>query len=319
MSFLYERATGRHASAYKERGEAYKDWFKDALEIEREFGEETRIRAMMQPTKGWAFQTFKKADLSGNVEIIIEDGTLAPKTSLGERAAIDHLAQLGLIDPNDPEQKIAIFEKFGQQRLMPSVDAQVQEAWMNMDKFENFINDPQQIAQAEQEAQISAMQAQQTGESAPPVGPLQYRRWYNPQIHRNELIKWCLSDRGRKVFQDHPAALAMVDAYLSQIDLALAQTQMGMVDAAGVMIDTKSQQQPPPGGGAPGQGGPGQQPQQQGRFGRAQQMSNSNRNAAGAGASSSGAAGTSSKIQPQNAISIAQRARASKYLNENQG
>jgi hypothetical protein len=284
MSLMLERAQGVHASAYKERGSAYKGWFKDALEIEREFGDETRVRAMMQPTKGWAFQTFKKADLSGNVEIIIEDGTLTPKTSLGERAAIDHLAQLGMIDPSDPEQKMAIFEKFGQTRLMPSVDAQVQEAWMNMDKFEQFLSDPAAIMQAQADAKASAVQAAMTGQPAPPVGPFVYRRWYNPTIHRNELIKWCLSDTARKIFQDHPGAMQMVDAYLQQIDMALAQQQMGIVDAGGVMIETNPKPAPPPGGGAP---------DQQGMHGRAQQMSNSNRNSAGAGSTSSGSAGTS--------------------------
>ena len=313
MSFLYERATGRHASAYTERASCHKGWLKDALSIEQEFGEETRIQAVMQPTKGWAFQTFKAADLRGNVEIIVEDG--APKNAITERADIDHLAQLGLIDPNDPEQKIAIFEKFGQQRLQPSVDAQVQEAWMNMDRFEKFLGDRVAIMQAQQQAQVSTQQAAMTGQPAPPVGPLQYRRWYNPQIHRNELIKWILSDRGRKVFDEHPAALQMVDAYLTQIDLAIAQTQMGILDAAGVMIDT--QPQPP----APQPGAPGSQPQQQGMHGRAQQMSNSQQNAGQAGPSSSGSAGTSSpsKLEQSNAVSIAQRMRASRYLDQNSG
>lgn len=316
LSFLYERATGRHASAYTERASCHKAWLKDALSIEQEFGEETRVRAVMQPTKGWAFQTFKKADLRGNVEIIVEDG--APKTTLTERADIDHLAQLGMLDPNDPEQKIAIFDKFGQQRLMPSVDAQVQEAWMNMEKFEQFIGDPTAIAQAEQAAQIADQQAAMTGQPAPPVGPLVYRRWYNAQIHRNELIKWCLSDRGRKVFQDHPAALQMVDAYLTQIDLAIAQTQEGVLDAGGQMIQT----QPPPQPGAPQPGQPGQPgsaPQQQGMHGRAQQMANSNQNAAGAGPSSSGSAGTGAPgakpMDPSTAVNIAQRLRAVRYLN----
>ena len=317
MSFLYERATGRHASAYKERGRAYKGWFKDALEIEREFGEESRTRAVMQPTKAWAFETFKKADLQGNVEIIIEDGTLTPKTSLGERAAIDHLAQLGLIDPSDPDQKIAIFEKFGQQRLMPSVDAQVQEAWMNMDRFEKFMSDPQAIMQAQHEAQLQAQQAALTGQPPKPPGPLQYKRWYNPQIHRNELIKWCLSDRGRNVFAQHPAAEGLIEAYLMQIDTALAQQQMGIIDAGGVMIETQGGAPPQPGGPTPGD-----QPEQQGNHGRAQQMANSNRNAGGVGPQSAGAGGTQQgggQMKPSSAMTIASRVRAQRYLNQNGG
>jgi hypothetical protein len=322
MSFLYERATGRHASAFKERGEMYKGWFSDALEIEREFGPDKRIQAVMQPTRGWAFDTFKKSDLSGSIEIIIEDGTLAPKTSLGERASIDHLAQLGLIDPSDPDQKIAIFQKFGQTRLLPSIDAQVQEAWMNMDKFEKFLADPVAIQQSQQAAQVQHAQDTAQGKPLSPVGPLVYRRWYNGQIHRNELIKWCLSDRGRAVFAKSPAALQMVDVYLMQIDTAIAQAQMGILDAGGQMINTQTAVPgagaphtagPQPAGAPPAPGpGPGSAPQQQGAAGRAQQMGNSNQNAAGVGATSSGGGGTA---QRPNAVSIAQQARATSYLN----
>jgi len=312
-SLLLERAQGNHASAYKERGRAYKGWFGDALALEQEFGQETRLKATMGPNKAWAFETFKRSDLRGSVTIIIEDGTLAPKTSLGERAAIDHLAQLGLIDPSDPDQKMAIFEKFGQQRLMPSVDSQVQEAWMNMDKFETFLNDPAAIQQAQAQAELAAQAAALTGQPAPPAGPLVYRRWYNPMIHRNELIKWALSDRGRAVFKAHPAALQMIDAYLAQIDTALAQQQMGIVDAGGVLIPTAGAGAgaPPPQPGGPT---PGNQPEQQGNHGRAQQMANSNQNA-GAGGTGGG---PGQKPQAQNAVTIAQRARASSYLNKGQ-
>jgi hypothetical protein len=66
---------------------------------------------------------------------------------------------------------MAIFEKFGQTRLMPSVDAQVQEAWMNMDKFEKFLSDPPRLQAGA--AKASAVQAAMTGQPAPPVGPLQ--------------------------------------------------------------------------------------------------------------------------------------------------
>lgn len=288
MSLLVDRGQARHASAYQERGAAYKGWFKDALEIEREFGPNERIKAVLQPTKGWAFDTFKKADLSGAIEIIIEDGTLTPKTSLGERAAIEHLRQLGLLNPNDPDQVMAIYQKFGQARLLPGLDAQVQEAWMVMDRFEKFINGDPEIAQEVQQATALAEQrAAQTGQPNTQIGPLNYKRWYNPQIHRQELVKWCLSDRGRDVFKKVPGAEMYVDAYLSQIDLAIAQAAQGILDAAGVPMPMG------PGSMSPDQGAPGQpgQAQQGAPGGAGAAMANSNRNAAGAGPGASGAAG----------------------------
>jgi hypothetical protein len=307
LNLLVERSLTRHASAFQERGRAYRGWFRVALEIERNFGDETRVRAVMSPTKGWAFETFKKADLGGAITIIIEDGTLTPKTSLGERAAIEHLRQLGLLNPQDPDQVMAIYQKFGQARLLPGLDAQVQEAWMNMDRFEKFISDPQAIQAAQQQAQAAIQQAQATGQPTPTNlgGPLTYKRWYNPQIHRQELIKWCLSDRGRAVFEKQPAAEQMVDAYLSTIDLALAQAQQGIIDAAGV-----PQQVTPPGG--PGSMKPDTQP-----GGAGASMANSNRNAAGAGDSSSGGAssGSGGQQKPVQPTDIAATGRAISYNN----
>lgn len=280
LSLLQQAGQARYTSAFKERGAAYKGWFKDALEIERMFGPDKRIQAVMQPTRAWAFDTFKKADLSGTVDIIIEDGTLAPKNALGERASIEHLRQLGLLNPQDPDQVMAIFQKFGQSSLLPGLDAQVQEAWLNMDRFEKFMSNPQQI-------QLAA-----TGQGPE---PLNYKRWYNPQIHRQELIKWCLSDRGRAVFQKSPPAEQYVDMYLARIDLAIQQAAMGMMDAAGIPVQGAPggpAGPPAPGGGAPGAGQPAQP-------GGGSAMANSNRNSAGAGPAASGSGGAKDPGDPQ--------------------
>ena len=272
LSLLVERGQARFANAFRSRGNAYKDWFSFALNIEQQFGPEERMRAIMMPTKGWAFEIFKRSDLGGSVEVIIEDGTLTPKTSLGERAAIEHLRQLGLLTPTDPDQMYAIYQKFGATSLLPGLDAQVQEAWMNMDRFEKFLQDPQQV---------------QMAASGGPL-PLIYKRWYTPAVHRAELIKWCVSDRGRNVFQTNPQAEQYIDAYLGQIDIAAAQAAQGIVDANGV-----PQQVGPPQQGGPQ--GPGAHPAPGKPTGTA--AGNSQQNATGAGPQSSGPLGAKAQQQ----------------------
>lgn len=271
-NLLLEQGQARHTSAFKSRGQCYKDWFKFALEIEREFGEETRTRAVMKETKEWAFETFKKADLSGNVEIIIEDGTLTPKTALGERAAIDHLNVLQLLKPDDPEQVYEIYRKFGLTSLLPSMDGQVQQAWMNMEKFEQLMlqGGLQQLAM-EQVAEDSGQGAVTSS------NPLTYKRWYNPQIHRQELLRWAVSDRARDLFEKVPECEVFVEQYLVTIDMALMEMAMGGLDSNGKPQPVK-----------PGKGGNGA------GAGAQQAMSNSNQNSAGVGPSSSGPGGTSS-------------------------
>jgi len=288
MNFLVERGLIFHQGAFKERGKCYKGFMKDALEIEREFGDETRTRAIMRPTQEWAFETYKRADLSGTVEIVIEDGTTAPKTALGERASIEHLNSLGFIDPADPEQRYAIYQKFGQASLMPGVDAQVQECWMNLERFEKQLRQPG-VGQALQVMTQRAQLAQATMPPAGPAGPggapgaapgmpgmvpqppalLKFKRWYNPVIHRQEVIKWCLSDRGRKLFQEVPVAEQQIDQYLQQIEQVIAIAQAAMMPQA---------------------------PGKPGGNGGSEAMANSNRNSAGAGGSSSGAGGTAEPV-----------------------
>lgn len=275
MQLLLERGQAKHASAFKSRAKTVKETVSDQLCIEQEFGEETRTRARMGPNRAWSFKQFQTADLKGTIEIVLEDGTQTPKTNLGERAAIDHLATLGMIDPLDMEMKRKVFEKFGQSSLLRETDAQIQEAWMNMDKLEKFLNDPMAVEEA-------AMDAQTNPDPNFMPGPLKFKRWYDPVIHRRELINWALSDRGRAVFEKSPAAEQYVEVYLMQIDMAQAQLAMGIVDIGGVQISTQPEPAPGPGGKAPGGSGTA--------------MRNSAQNAAGVGKNSSGPGKTA---QPQ--------------------
>lgn len=275
INLLLEQGQARHTLAFKSRGACYKKWFKEALEIEREFGPDTRTRTIMKPTKGWSFDVFQKADLSGDVEIIVEDGTLTPKSALGERAAIEHLNQLQLLRPDDPDQIYAIYQQFGLVKLLPGVDAQVQEAWMNMERFEQVMRDPQAMEQAAVAAsQIPDPNNPVAPDVNAPKPPLKYRRWYNPVIHRTELVKWCVSDAGRKLMEEVPQCEPFIEMYLGEIDMALMELQAGVQDSSG---------QPPQGPGGkktPGGQGP----------------ANSNQNAAGVGKQSSGPGGTSEPI-----------------------
>jgi hypothetical protein len=82
LQLMVERGQSRFASAFKARGGLYKDWFKFALELEREFGPEERIRPVLSPARTWTQQQFKNAT-AGRFDVIVEDGSMAPKTTLG--------------------------------------------------------------------------------------------------------------------------------------------------------------------------------------------------------------------------------------------
>ena len=143
-----------------------------------------------------------------------------------------------------------------------------------MDRFEKFLEDPQQV---------------QNAASGGPL-PLTYKRWYTPAVHRAELIKWCVSDRGRNCFQNYPMAEQYIDAYLAQIDIAAAQAAQGIVDANGV-----PQQLGPPQQGGPT--GPGAHPIPPGGKPTGTAAGNSQQNATGAGPQSSGPLGAKAAQQ----------------------
>jgi hypothetical protein len=72
---------------------------------------------------------------------LIEDGSQTPKTSLGRRAAIEQLNQLGFLDKNDAEQRYTILKAFGATDLLPSLDNDVKSALSEQDAFERWSTD----------------------------------------------------------------------------------------------------------------------------------------------------------------------------------
>lgn len=253
LQLLVERSQSRFANVFGSRGKMYRDWFKFAIELEREFGESERVKAVLTPARTWTFQNFKRANLQGAVSVIIEDGTMAPKTSLGMRAALEHANQLGMLDMKDPDQRYEGLKLFGITRMVPSLDIHVQSALQKQQAFEQWANDPQAQQQtsmeadkafADYETKLQAVQA----EPVPPVDPmnpqapapmplpelpkppsianftpLKWHAWYDPQIHRQEFLKWANGDKARELLMANPALDQILEAHLADIMAALAE------------------------------------------------------------------------------------------------
>lgn len=245
LQLLVERSQARFASAFSSRGEMYRQWFAVALELERAFGPEQRVMSIVSPNKGYTFQQFSKADLSGNVQIHIEDGTNTPKTSLGKRAAIEHANQLQILDPQDPEQRYSILTYLGLADLVPSLDMHVQSALQMQDAFERWAEAPM----------------------GPP--PLVVKPWHNPMIHYGERIKWLNTDEMKELLLSNPMLETIIIQHLMELQMLIAPPAVGP--------DGQPIEGPGAPGGAPmGATAPAAPPSGRGG-GRA--MQNSNRNA----------------------------------------
>jgi len=95
--------------------------------------------SVLGPNNTWAFEIYKKADLEGNVTIVVEDGSTVPKTALGKRAAIDHANQLKLIQPNNPDQVYAIMSHLGLKDLVPGIDKSVSACLREQHLYEQWV------------------------------------------------------------------------------------------------------------------------------------------------------------------------------------
>ena len=238
MSLLDEKSRGRFSSALQARGEAYKDWFRVAIELEREFGPEGRTKAVLLPNRKWTFQNFKNADLQGSMVIVVEDGSTVPKTNLGMRAAVEHATQLGMLNMQDPDVQYEGLKLFGLTKMVPSMDVHVQAALQKQQEFEEWINDAAKV----QQAVVESMQDQEQYQQQLAMGlmipnppspldrtPLAWRPWYSPRVHKQEFIKWANSDVIRDLIRTNEQVVGLLKAHMMEIDLAAAEAMAGMV------------------------------------------------------------------------------------------
>lgn len=252
LQLLVERSQARFSSVFQSRGQAYKDWVKFALELERAFGPDTRTQAVLTPARKWTFKTFKRADLSGNVAVVVEDGSTTPKTSLGLRASVEHANGLGLLNMSDPDVQYKALQLFGLTRMVPTLDIHMQAALQKQDAFEKWVKNQDVVKAAiavAQEQQAVYEQALGTYQQAtsqqlagstdpniplpaplpmpnPPPSvldgtPLKWQPWYNPQIHLQEFLKWANDDNVRELMVQNPMVEQFLRMHMQEIIAAM--------------------------------------------------------------------------------------------------
>lgn len=271
MQLLVERAQSRFASAFKARGRMYQAWLKFALEIEREFGEPERRQMTLSPAGTWTEKVFKNADLQGSFTVVVEDGSMTPKTALGMRASVEHLAGLGAINVQDPDTNYTILQLFGQTKLSPTLNIHMQAALRKQQAFEEWAMNPQAQLLSQQQGELAVLQYEtklmearppiqpatpppaEDGSAAPVASPeqsaqdpmaalpappsptqftpLKWLPWYNPAIHKQEFMKWANSDRIVQLLQEQPALEQLLVAHMAEIDTNLQMQQMMALQA----------------------------------------------------------------------------------------
>lgn len=244
---LIERSQARFSSVFKSRGNAYKNWYKFAIELERSFGPDQRIKQTMTPARTWTYEIFKNTQLQGSVNVVIEDGSQQPKTNLGMRAAVEHASSLGLLDMKDPETQYEGLKLFGLTSMIPSLDVAVQSALQKQQEFEEWVVDPaaqqqfamafkQQTDQYQQDiAAVSIDHAQQMEtakanpdapipemQMPPPpdmlaLTPLRWMKWWKAPVHLSEFFKWANDDHIRALIKQNQLVITLLETHMQQI------------------------------------------------------------------------------------------------------
>jgi hypothetical protein len=232
MQLLVEAGEARFAGAFQSRATCFSDISRSQMEIEREYGPPTRTASVLSESRSYAFDTYQTADLDGEVSFDVADGSTRPKTALGERAAIEHLRQLGGVDMKNPETQYTLYQKLGQTDLIPSTDKQHQCALQNQDAFVKWVRatNIQQYIPPPPPVPVPGQPpppppAPPPDPASDPNFPFRLRPWYDAPIHRIELVKWAVSDTMLELFAKMPPAEYFVGKYLAELEGKISEQQ----------------------------------------------------------------------------------------------
>jgi hypothetical protein len=137
LRLLLERAVTRFTPVIETYEEVFAETSEDAVCIFQQNATDDRINMIKGPGDTWEVERFSKADLTGDVNIIVEAGSSVPKSAVGQQAMISDLVTLGIIDPKDPEVQYKILGEFGATKLLGEVDQNIKQAQRENWKFMN--------------------------------------------------------------------------------------------------------------------------------------------------------------------------------------
>lgn len=135
LAYLGEQANKSVSTLTSNWAKGWREFERMALELAREHWDEERIRTIMGKNRKWQVAKFTKADLQGDVNLVIDYAGMFPKSMAAERATIAQLIQLQVVSPSDKETQTQILKKFGELDLLGAADEDIDDAVKEQDKF----------------------------------------------------------------------------------------------------------------------------------------------------------------------------------------
>ena len=122
IQMLLERGFGRYGSVFDNLEDAYEHWAIQALELWKQKAVFPRVQAVAKAAGSWQFMEFLGSDI-GEVDIRVEAGSTRPRSQASRQMLVGQALQWGLLNPQDPEQKMKVFEEMGMTHLLPGAEA----------------------------------------------------------------------------------------------------------------------------------------------------------------------------------------------------
>lgn len=122
IQLLTERSYGRFAPVFANWERGWVGLYSTLIKLARVYFTEERIRKIRGDSGQWEIQKFKGSDLQGSVDIRVEGGSARPRSKLAEQAMVESMANIGVINPQDPRQQFQIAELFGIQHIVGGMD-----------------------------------------------------------------------------------------------------------------------------------------------------------------------------------------------------
>lgn len=141
LQVLQERNLSRYGPLFILWEQAWARWAKQALEIFRQFVTEPRLLKIKGRDGRWQVEKFLGADLGGSIDVVAEAASSTPRSSLLDKAEMEQLAAMGVIDIKDPEIRYKFLEVYGRTNLTPSMQSDTKNAIMENEAFEALAQD----------------------------------------------------------------------------------------------------------------------------------------------------------------------------------
>ena len=132
---LLERGLAMFSDGLTNWANGWKNVRRNRLLIWKEYAMDERTQMVMGDNKKWSAKKFSSANLSGGIDVRIEEGSAQPTSEAYQQMLAGQLIEAGLIDLSIPSNRQQVLQLFRAGRLMESLDIDIKDAIKEKDEF----------------------------------------------------------------------------------------------------------------------------------------------------------------------------------------